>query len=56
MLYTLDEVAQIITSCEEHLLKANFIKEPLTAAKIQGGILKEYLTEEDYMAPHQVDN
>ena len=24
------------------------------AAEIQGGILKEYLMEEDYMAPHQV--
>ena len=49
-------MAQIITSCEEHLLKAKIIKEPFMAAEIQGGILKEYLTEEDYMAPHQVDN
>ena len=49
-----DEVAQIITSCEERLLKNKVIAEPFTVAEIQGGILKKYLIEEDYLAPHKV--
>ena len=51
-----DEVAEIIASCEGQLLKAGTIKEPFTATEIQGGILKEYLTEDDDMALHQVNN
>ena len=51
-----DEAAEIIASCDGQLLKAGTIKEPFTPMEIQGGILKEYLTEDDYMAPHQVNN
>ena len=29
--------------------------EPFTLAEIQGGILKDHLMEEDYLAPHKVD-
>ena len=50
-----DETAQIIAHCEEWLLKAKIITEPFSVAEIQGGILKEYLTDEDYLAPHKVN-
>ena len=56
ILYMLDETVQIIASCEGCLLKAGTIKEPFMATEIQGGILKEYLTEDDYLAPYQVNN
>ena len=56
ILYMLDKAAQIIASCEGHLLKAGTIKEPFTAMEIQGGILKEYLIEDDYLAPYQVND
>ena len=49
-----DEVAQIITHCEERLMKAKTITEPFSVSEIQGGILKEYLIEEDYLVPHKV--
>ena len=55
ILYTPDEAAQIIASCEGCLLKAGTIKEPFTVTKIQGGMLKEFLTEDDYMAPYRVN-
>ena len=42
-----DEVAQISAHCEEQLIKAKIITEPFSMAEIQGGILKEHLTEED---------
>ena len=50
-----DEAVQIIAHCEERLLKAKIITEPFIVAEIQGGILKEYLTDEDYLAPHKVN-
>ena len=56
ILYMPDEAAQIIASCEGRLLKAGTIKEPFTATEIQGGILKEYLIEDDYIAPYQVND
>ena len=49
-----DDVAQIITHCEERLMKAKMITEPFSVTEIQGGILKEYLIEEDYLVPHKV--
>ena len=52
--YTLDEAAQIITSCEERLLKTNTITKLFTVVEIQGGILKEHLCDDDYLAPHKV--
>ena len=52
--YTPDEAAQIITSCEERLLKANIITKLFTVVEIQGGILKEHLCDDDYLAPHKV--
>ena len=36
-------------------MKANIISQPFTATEIQGGILKEYLQEEDYLAPYKVN-
>ena len=50
-----DEVAQIIAHCEEHLIKAKIITGPFSATEIQGGILKEYLIDEDYLAPQKVN-
>ena len=35
-------------------MKVKTITDPFTMSKIQGGILKDYLQEEDYMAPHLV--
>ena len=35
-------------------MKANIISQPFTATEIQGGILKEYLQDEDYLAPYKV--
>ena len=49
-----DEAVQIITACEERLLAARTIMAPFTVADIQGSILKEYLTEEDYLSPNKV--
>ena len=54
ILYSPDEVAQIITSCEEQLMKENVITQPFLVTKIQGGILKKYLIKEDYLAPHKL--
>ena len=53
-MFTPDEAAQIIAQCEERLMKANIISQPFTATEIQGGILKEYLQDEDYLAPYKV--
>ena len=50
-----DEVAQIIAHCEERLIKAKIITRPFSATEIQGGILKEYLIDEDYLAPQKVN-
>ena len=47
-------MAQIIAACEERLLKAKVIDALFTVADIQGGILKENLSEEDYAALTQV--
>ena len=49
-----DEAAEIITHCEERLLKDKIITEPFTAIQIQGGILKKYLIEDYYLAPQKV--
>ena len=35
-------------------MKAKIIASPFNATEIQGGILKEYLTDEDYLAPQKV--
>ena len=53
--YTPDEVEQIIVHCEERLIKAKIITSPFSATEIQGGILKEHLTDEDYLAPQKVN-
>ena len=54
ILFTPDEVAQIIVHCEERLMKANIISQPFTVAKIQGSVLKDHLQDKDYPAPHKV--
>ena len=54
-MFTPDETAQIIAQCEDRLMKANIISQPFTATEIQGGILKEYLQDEDYLAPYKVN-
>ena len=53
--YTPDEAAQIIAHCEECLIKAKIITGPFSTTAIQGGILKEYLIDEDYLAPQKVN-
>ena len=53
-MFTSDEAAQIIDQCKERFMKANIISQPFTATEIQGGILKEYLQDEDYLAPYKV--
>ena len=50
-----DKAAQIIVHCEEQLIKAKIITEPFSVAEIQGDILKEHLTDEDYLVPHKVN-
>ena len=52
--FTPDEVAQIISACEERLLQDKVITAPFTATEIQGGILKQYLIDDDYTAPLKV--
>ena len=49
-----DEAAEIISHCEERLMQNKIIPEPFSAAQIQGGILKEHLIEEDYLAPQKI--
>ena len=54
ILFSPDEVAQVIAACEERLLKTKVIIAPFTVAEIQGGILKQHLIDEDYVAPLMV--
>ena len=53
--YMPDEAAQIIAHCERRLIKAKIITGPFSATEIQGGVLKEYLIDEDYLAPQKVN-
>ena len=53
--FTLDEAAQIISCCEKQLLANKMITDRFTAADIQGGVLKEHLIPEDYLAPQKVN-
>ena len=48
------EVAQIIVACGERLLKDKVIDASFTVAKIQGGVVKQHLIDEDYLAPVKV--
>ena len=50
-----DEVAQIVRACEDRLLAEHVITDPFPVAKIQEGILKKYLIEDDYLAPNKVN-
>ena len=47
-------MAQIISACEERLIKDKVITAPFTATEIQGGVLKQYLIDDDYTAPLKV--
>ena len=49
-----NEAAQIITTCDERLLASHIITAPFSMAEIQGGILKDHLVEDDYLAPNKV--
>ena len=49
-----DKAAQIISCWEEWLLAAGTITDRFTAAEIQGGVLKDHLIPEDYLAPQKV--
>ena len=53
--YTPDEAAQIIAHCKECLIKAKIITGPFSTTEIQGGVLKEFLIDEDYLAPQKVN-
>ena len=50
ILFLQDEAAQVIAACEERLLKTKVIGAPFSVAEIQGGILKQHLIDEDYVA------
>ena len=52
--FTLHEAVQIISCCEEQLLTNKMITDRFSAADIQGGVLKEHLMPEDYLAPQEV--
>ena len=52
--FTPDEAAQIISCCEERLLANKTITDGFTAADIQGGVLKEHLIPEDYLALQKI--
>ena len=54
ILFTPDEAAQVISACEERLLKLKTIDAPFTVEQIQSSILKEHLIDADYAAPTQV--
>ena len=49
-----NEAAKIITACEECLIKSGARTTAFTQDELRGGILKDVLTEEDYLAPQQV--
>ena len=49
-----DKAAQIITACKERLLASHVITAPFSIVKIQGGIFKDHLVEDDYLAPNKV--
>ena len=48
------EAAHVIAACENRLLAAKIIDHPFSVDEIRGGVLKEYLTMEDYRAPLEV--
>ena len=54
ILFMPDEATEIISHCEERLIQNKTITEPFSALQIQGGILKEHLIKEDYVAPQKV--
>ena len=51
MFFMPDEAAEIIAQCEQRLIQKKIITKRFTATQIRGGILKEYIIEEDYLAP-----
>ena len=50
-----DKAAQVITAYKERLLAEHVITAPFSVTEIQGGILKKYLIEDDYLAPNRVN-
>ena len=49
-----EEAAQIITACEERVLASHIITAPFSMAEIQGGIHKDHLVEDNYLAPNEM--
>ena len=52
--FTPDKAAQIITKCEERLIKVGIRSAPFSVDEICGGVLKELLIPSDYSAPMDV--
>ena len=52
--FTPDKAVQIISCCKEWLLANKMITDRFRAVDIQGGVLKEHLIPEDYLAPQKV--
>ena len=54
VVFTPNEATQIITKCEEHLIKAGERTDPFSVDEIQGGTLKGKLITSNYAAPMEV--
>ena len=48
------EVAHVISACENCLKKEGVCVKPFTVDEIRGGLLKEFLTDSNYLAPFKI--
>ena len=53
-MYTASEAAHVISTCENHLKREKISDKPFTVDEIRGGILKDFLTDANYLAPFEV--
>ena len=53
-MYMASETAHVISACENQLKKEKICDTPFTVDEIRGQILKDLLTDADYLAPFEV--
>lgn len=52
--FTPGEAGQVIAECEERIFRETGERKSFTVEEIRGGVLRDYLKDEDYMAPFKV--
>ena len=53
-MYIGSQAAHVISACENCLKKEGVCFKPFTVDEIRGGLLKEFLTDSNYLAPFEV--